>query len=1273
MKPGGIITDKTEGYEKIVSRLWNQATKGIKEVKPEIKVIKPKAPQKLKPLPEWADEIDKILAGRNLMRIPVDTKTDWLETIGKGAYMRIFRDIRTLPSPDEMADDLGMTENELLEKIKNRLRAPKVEAPEKAMKRFVSESQRKALWAKAPWIAKTWAHGLDWGRLTPARQAAIKMWVQQGRKGLPPEVLEQVEEFRFPMRKEKRIPEFEQKVKPEEVESPTRDFETMLNLKVNPERAFDKLVEITKDLGVKIKLVETGWARGKFSVTRDGKVIRGVAIKELNDYIALSHEIGHAIDFSVIGRELMEKRGEEILKYPLTLSERSGGGGPLGVSEKVLLAELKKVADYVRPFDRKKVKRGYLTYRNMKRELFADYMCCYLNDYEKALLLAPNFTEGLESAFPKVTDIREKYALPPEHTYPHDLPAKEIKGAWNMMFDRWKKFTPSADITIFKESQSNFNKMGQRMLNMVGLPFWRGQTHPQFGKIYRAVQDESIYNLNGELAKQEEILNLKELHGLPDISKNKITKAIYTGNDKGIQKYFNDGELKEMFALSDKEIKAYQRIVKVIKQAIENLVEARKLKYGFYKLSTERQEELEPIIKKQIEKLGGYFPIDRFGEWAVYARSDETPFFALREDQKDSIKLASRLAEMGYKQVSVYPVAKLPSEFYQNLKRFGWNDLENVAEAAGIDLETPDIKKLKEYLQTKIWDRHLIHRKYIPGYERTYDNMIRTVGAFINSSARKLYKAKSIYEANQALKGIDPRKEPETYALAKNYINDFFYTKPSEFYQVRKFIYLWYLSFKTSFFVQNLTQPLLTTMPEIANYVGGIKAPWYFSLGMKDAGKYLTARKLGKTPNLPAGDTELLDRAFRERLIGGMMTEMLMGIIHPRQQQVENIIGILGIASETLNRTHAATSALRIGHKQGITDSEELYSLIKSFIERTQFPYGSQNIPRFIAGAGSMKGIAKTMVIFKMFQLNYLHFLSQRIIKGSKGFGPKGWGIGMMALISGIIGLPFAGLIYWLWKKLTGIDIRGKLRKKLGETKGWLADVILHGVPTLWNMNLTYLIGLGDIISPSYDPMGQVLGAGYGIIDKISWGYEQWQKGEYAKAIANFSPVAIRNIITALEWKKEGKSFKKDVYVKPSTWEIIQKTLGFTPNRVAKQYEIRDIERSFQNRYNKLKSRIEIDVKKKLKTEQGNELTKRAVVHKDIEALEKLLGKDLLEEIENLNKDAEETLFVLYTTAETEVLLETYEATVKKYQVSPTDVLRWISEIKKEEWMLKEL
>ena len=86
------------------------------------------------------DEIYKLAFGKEKMRIPETTKTEWMEGLGKGKYMQVFRTDKNLQYPDEVASNLGISENELREQIIERIRtAPKEVTLESAKQALIDE------------------------------------------------------------------------------------------------------------------------------------------------------------------------------------------------------------------------------------------------------------------------------------------------------------------------------------------------------------------------------------------------------------------------------------------------------------------------------------------------------------------------------------------------------------------------------------------------------------------------------------------------------------------------------------------------------------------------------------------------------------------------------------------------------------------------------------------------------------------------------------------------------------------------------------------------------------------------------------------------------------------------------------------------------------------------------------------------------------------------------------------------------------------------------
>ena len=86
-------------------------------------------------------EIDDIVSGQLKMRPPKGIKTDWIETIGRGNYMRIFGGGRFAKYPDEVANDMGISENELMELVADKMSKPRGSS---VLKRKTPVAQRPA-------------------------------------------------------------------------------------------------------------------------------------------------------------------------------------------------------------------------------------------------------------------------------------------------------------------------------------------------------------------------------------------------------------------------------------------------------------------------------------------------------------------------------------------------------------------------------------------------------------------------------------------------------------------------------------------------------------------------------------------------------------------------------------------------------------------------------------------------------------------------------------------------------------------------------------------------------------------------------------------------------------------------------------------------------------------------------------------------------------------------------------------------------------------------
>jgi len=69
------------------------------------------------------------------------------------------------------------------------------------------------------------------------------------------------------------------------------------------------------------------------------------------------------------------------------------------------------------------------------------------------------------------------------------------------------------------------------------------------------------------------------------------------------------------------------------------------------------------------------------------------------------------------------------------------HDLDHIIEASGLPYDDPKIKEIREwFLKGRGFSEKVIRRKWVPGFERTPENLIQSIINFNYSTANRLYK-----------------------------------------------------------------------------------------------------------------------------------------------------------------------------------------------------------------------------------------------------------------------------------------------------------------------------------------------------------------------------------------------------------------------------------------------------------------------------------------------------------------------------------------------------
>ena len=1149
-------------------------------------------------------------------RAKTSARASLMDSLGDTKISKVLDKTKGEATDKELADAAGITIKELKFRVEKAKKEQEKRSQPKTKEVIIKET--------IPGAARVMESGINvnWKDLSTAEQKAVELWIQAGNEGLPAEVRTLLEkrkgtgrdvDFRTYLPVPNQI----------DKESPSREYETKLMLNIKEHVAVRKLAQIADYIGsiskttVRTVVTSKGQGFGRIEKKADGSY--AIFVRDLFDYSTLGHEIGHLFD-------------RVILLTKSTVTQLYKKAGLEANQEAELVKEIKGIIDHFEIFNVSEVTSG-----QNKKEMFAEWFTSYLTDYNLTKLKAPTFTEAMEKNHPEVLQIKGMFEINPEDISYKGLPTNRIKAGMNNMLAKIHKVEVAPNVEIQKYESRLFKRLKGKIWSTLGSPFWK----PQMIKIWKAITDNAVYGYNGALAVENREFDFPGVRAAhTPVRLKAIAQAVYFGNDPGIQKYLSVDELRNVHKLTDSEIETYKKVVEYVKNAQGYLVKKLKSRMDFEDMTTEQRTQAEQYIEDSVKKLGGYIPIGRSGEWAVYGeqmipgRKTAEPFFNLYETENEARTNANTLSGMKYENISVYNVKKTNVRSIADLKKLGIQDLEMLAHNAGIEANNVVLDTIKQYIREKTFQKNLIHRQNVPGFDRTYDNLEKSMHSFMQHAVRSFYFEKARIEATAGLNEIDMDKDPETYAMGRDYIEGFFNSSADEMYALRKGIYIWYLTFKTSFLIQNLLQPFITQVAETANYSGGIKAPIQFIKSGVKARKYLLAKMGNKKTGIE--DTEigkLMRRLDDEKVISGTLAEHELGNPHERKDRLGNALGFMGNWSEAWNRIWSAFNAYEITKDTlKMTDTEEIYEFMKNFVNRTHFPYGKHNLPGFVTGAGKWKGFMKSVFIFKTWIQNYFHFFNQRVLRGSAG--ARVWGISNLIFFAGIMGLPFMALIKWLIRKLTGRDMAVELRKKLGPENDWIADTILHGVPTQMNMNLTNMVGAGDIISPSYDPLSQVFGAAYGLADKASWGIKKLMEGDTQTFYESISPTFLRNIIVADRWRREGIRIDNFMTIEPTQGELLLKSISFTPNRISEAYNARSVRTDLQADYAQLRNQV-VNYSAK-----GNGLG-------DV--------KDKFgDKIDKHNEKAEDYLYIIYVT--TDITNKAFNSAVKSVEISSKDL-----------------
>lgn len=420
---------------------------------------------------------------------------------------------------------------------------------------------------------------------------------------------------------------------------------------------------------------------------------------------------------------------------------------------------------------------------------------------------------------------------------------------------------------------------------------------------------------------------------------------------------------------------------------------------------------------------------------------------------------------------------------------------------------------------------------------------------------------------------------------------------------------VWFLATSPGYYMQNLTQPWMMSVPMMAGRFDYAKVTVELVKAYGELKGVLTSGKAFKQSfdltKVPGDVRDMVQKLVNEGKIDiGLESEMGEFQVEGRgaaRDQVNKIDRGLRLAVqkvETINRLSTAIAALRLEKAGGASDAKALEYAAK-VLDNTHGDYTAMNAPRFFNTQ-----VGKVALQFRKFQLIQLSYYAKLMndvatnpAERKAALKTLGYMLGHTMLLAGVRGLPGFAAAAWVLGHLLGdddekFDLEGSIRKAIGDSD--YANLVMRGAPTLLGADVSGKVGSGNMLSilPFSDAdltttsgraeaFGTLIGgASLGLVSRLADGAGLMLSGDWYRGLETMAPKGIGDFAKALREANTGMTRRNgDVLLSPdeiSLWETTMQALGVQPVQKAVTYErqqrVKDMDQNFQDRSKAIKN-----------------------------------------------------------------------------------------------------
>ncbi len=619
------------------------------------------------------------------------------------------------------------------------------------------------------------------------------------------------------------------------------------------------------------------------------------------------------------------------------------------------------------------------------------------------------------------------------------------------------------------------------------------------------------------------------------------------------------------------------------------------------KLMVQRMRELgvrEEWIKEFEARIGNYITHAWYGDWIIIVKERRTKgemqaerrqpetLYKWQGSRWEATKEYDRL-KAEYPDAEVWAPFEdkdMPAEAYQESTLSAvsamMDKVFDLAKAKG-GVITPELEAVLNQAKNDWWKAkgagaHWIQRQNVPGYvtDRRYR---RAFVDYVMGTAGSLAKMEAALKFPEALAGIDASRTPKLFARATEDVR-YWLGDDTDWQRLSRVIHFMYLWDKPAAAVANLTQNLVLGWPVLSKHTRWSLAKLLDAMADTAAGpaaaegsaltKGVRGLETGEVPQhgLQANEVAYLKKKRTEGFLEAQMSqEIAMRPGNPGTRAImgagQKIYSALNFMeqAERFNRESMYVALLRAG----IADpaAEAGADPADAIVNEAHFEYGKGNRPPIA------RNLLKPPTFFRTWVLNYLTWQKNQV--QDREAGALARSKVAMWMLAGLGGSPIWGpLLYVLWPRIFGTNPEEEAEKAIGET---LTKVVFRGVPSLIGISMRSSVGMGDLI-PLPEPgqewdaaLGQWIGgAPLGLYEQSKRVLDDLDHGLYRRALEDASPAALRNPLAALRLYREGATARNGRIVwdfdgmqqmKLTEWEAIAKGLGFTPDRMLREYD----------------------------------------------------------------------------------------------------------------------